>query len=92
MGQVRTPAADSIAGIFRLQALILDDVTAIGGTDISAILDRRQIRGAILMRLGSAAYLLAHSPTRTDLCCPSRCRGGKVPAATLMGCQDCGLP
>lgn len=53
---------DPRADVFVQQGVMQDYVKAIGGRDTFAILDRYQIRYAILMQGGSAAYLLGHSP------------------------------
>jgi len=52
---------DPRADVFVQNGVMQDYVKAIGGTDTFAILDRYQIRYAILMQGGSAAYLLGHS-------------------------------
>lgn len=53
---------DPRADVFVQQGVMQDYMKTISGNDTFAILDRYQIRYAVLMQGGAAAYLLGHSP------------------------------
>ncbi len=70
-GRLRRCRSSSIRGRMSLsqRGVMADYLKAVSATDTFAILDRYQIRYAILMQGSPAAYLLGHSPQwRAELC------------------------